>query len=61
MSNYYPAMTMTPCKIATMRWSSGIEPGRYACFFVGYDFMPAYRARCECVVDDFGNLVPVGA
>lgn len=52
-------VTTTEALILTIRWGGGADPGRYHVFAAGAGWIVPNST--QCVVDDFGNLVPVGA
>jgi len=43
-----------PAEIGCCRWGGGAEPGKYHVFGMKFRGL-----SCDCVVDDFGNLVVV--
>jgi hypothetical protein len=46
-------------EVCVIRWGGGADIGKYHVFLIGtgYGFFPVQDR--QCVVDDFGNLVPV--
>lgn len=56
-----PNVTTSHALIVTIRWGGGADHARYHVFMVGASWMQPARSSRQCVVDDFGDLVPVGA
>lgn len=50
--------TSSECLVLTVRWGGGAAPGCYHVFMATAGTMSLRGA--QCVVDDFGGLVPVG-
>lgn len=49
-----------PAELIVVRWGGGAHHGKYHVFTAGTGYGFAAISR-QCVMDDFGTLVPVGA